>query len=175
MKVDCYFKRTISWNARQLENNISNFLNEIKAEKVTSLLIVGGLDMRNCKQSDLLLKYFHCQRCLHHIWVVLLLTSQLFKKTEADEKVNTENDPNGFAILRLTIWTWGQGPQLPGLNDLTIARASEAINLRLRGNISPTFTMGANADLNADNALTENESSGLFPSIAHRAEEHGEY
>lgn len=93
----------------------------------------------------------------------------IIQKRTADDKINSGADPNGFAASYLNTWTFGQGPQLPGLADLTTHAATAAISTGLRGNIGNTFTIGADADLNGDNDLTSNESSPLFPGVAHYA------
>jgi len=68
-------------------------------------------------------------------------------------------------------WTFGQGPQLPGLADLSTYAATAALSTGQRNNISHTYTFGADADLNHDNAVTSNESTPLFPSAVHYAAE----
>lgn len=159
-------------NAIQLEENIENFLEDIKAEKVNIIAhSKGGLDTQELQARAPSFKILSLSTLsTPHLGSVAADLS-IIQKTEADDKINSGNDPNGYASTYIDTWTFGQGPQLPGLRDLTVARASEAINLGLRGNISPTFTIGANADLNGDNDLTSNESAGLFPGVAHYAAE----
>jgi hypothetical protein len=95
----------------------------------------------------------------------------LIQKQSANDKINNGNDPNGFASAYIDTWTFGQGPQLPGLADLTTYAATAALSTGLRNNVARTFTVGADADLNHDNTLTSNESTPLFPSVAHYAAE----
>jgi len=159
-------------NARQLETQIQTFLDNIKAKKVNIIAhSKGGLDSQELQARAPKFKILSLSTIsTPHIGSVAADLS-LIQKTSADEKVNNGNDPTGFASAYIDTWTFGNGPQLPGLRDLTVARAAAARNLKLRGNISPTFTIGANADLNSDNALTSNESAGLFPKAAHYAAE----
>jgi hypothetical protein len=89
----------------------------------------------------------------------------IIKKRSADDKINSGSDPNGHVAKYLGTWTFGQGPQLPGLSDLTTYAATSAIASGLRGNLSPIYTIGANADQNADNDLSAAEASPLFPSV----------
>lgn len=159
-------------NARQLEQRIENFLSGIKAEKVNIIAhSKGGLDAQELQARAPSFKILSLSTLsTPHLGSVAADLS-IIQKTEADDKINSGNDPNGHASNYIDTWTFGQGPQLPGLRDLAVGRASEAINLGLRGNITPTFTIGANADLNSDNDLTSNESAGLFPGAAHYAAE----
>ncbi len=155
-------------NARQLEQHIEDFLDTVKAKKVNIIAhSKGGLDSQELQARAPSFKILSLSTLsTPHLGSVAADLS-IIQKTEADEKINAGNDPNGFAKTYIDTWTWGKGPQLPGLRDLTVARATEAINLKLRGNISPTFSMGADADLNGDNDLTSGESAGLFPGVAH--------
>jgi len=91
------------------------------------------------------------------------------QKQRASEKINSGADPQGLAAAYVNGWTFGQGPQLPGLADLTTYAATSALSTGQRGNIPGTYTIGADADLNHDNDLTPNESTPLFPAIAHYA------
>lgn len=159
-------------NAIQLETQIQTFLDGIKADKVNIIAhSKGGLDSQELQARAPQFKILSLSTLsTPHLGSVAADLS-IIQKTSANDKINSGNDPNGFASAYLDTWTFGQGPQLPGLNDLTVAHAAEARNLGLRGNISPTFTIGANADLNSDNALTTDESAGLFPSSVHYAAE----
>ena len=89
--------------------------------------------------------------------------------TDADDRVASGADPNGYVAAYLGTWTFGQGPQLPGLRDLTTYAASAAINSGLRNNIANTFTIGANADADGNNELSSAEILPLFPSGTHYA------
>lgn len=159
-------------NAGLLRTLITNFLNRTKSKKVHIIAhSKGGLDTQQMAAlgTDFKVRSLSTLSTPHLGSVAADLS--IVQKTEADNKVNTGADPNGFAKQYVETWTFGQGPQLPGLNDLTTSAASTALNLGSRGNISPTYTTGANADLNNNNSLEVNESNGLFPGAVHYAAE----
>jgi hypothetical protein len=54
----------------------------------------------------------------------------------------------------------GQGPGLPGLNDLQTSRSYIQVFSGMRGNIANTFTIGANADLNGNGVWDEDRMYG---------------
>ena len=157
-------------NARQLEGHIKSFLEDIKAKKVHIIAhSKGGLDSQELQAMAPEFEILSLSTLsTPHLGSVAADLS-IIQQAAADRKVNSGADPHGYARDYLGTWTFGQGPQLPGLRDLTVARASAAISLGLRGNVNRTYTIGANADLNHDGRLTSNESAGLFPGIAHYA------
>ncbi|MBV7296920.1 alpha/beta hydrolase [Enterovibrio sp. NIFS-20-8] len=159
-------------NAAQLEQNIQAFLDSIKSKKVHVIAhSKGGLDTQELKARAPSFEILSLSTLsTPHLGSVAADLS-IIQKAEVDNRVNQGNDPNGFAATYINSWTFGQGPQLPGLRDLTTGRASEAISLNLRGNIGKTFTIGANADANGNNDLESSESAGLFPGVAHYAAE----
>ena len=159
-------------NARLLDTRIADYLREMKSKKVHIIAhSKGGLDTQElqARAPDFTILSLSTLSTPHGGSVAADLS--IIQKTEADRKSNLGQDPQGFAAAYLDTWTFGQGPQLPGLRDLTVRRASEARRLRLRANIANTFTFSANADLNEDEELTANESAGLFPGVAHYAAE----
>ena len=157
-------------NAGELRGHIQGFLDTIKSKKVHVIAhSKGGLDTQELQAGGPPFKILSLSTLsTPHLGAVAADLS-IIQKTSADDKVNAGADPNGFARDFIDTWTFGQGPQLPGLNDLTTYRATAAIAGGLRGNIRPTFTFGANADRNGNNALENNESDGLFPGAAHYA------
>lgn len=157
-------------NAEQLEQQIQTFLDGIKSKKVHIIAhSKGGLDSQELQARGPSFDILSLSTIsTPHLGSVAADLS-IIQKEKADEKINKGADPNGYVSDYIDTWTYGQGPQLPGLRDLTTYRAKEASDLGLRGNIPRTYTIGANADLNSDNDLTSNESAGLFPSAAHYA------
>lgn len=159
-------------NARQLRTNITRFLEPLEAKKVNVIAhSKGGLDTQ-------------ALQALGPDFEILSLSTlstphlgssaadlSIIQKTQADERLNSGADPNGHATRFVNTWTFGQGPQLPGLRDLTTYYASQAIANNIRGNIGKTFTIGAFADANNDGDLVAAESRPLFPRAAHYAAE----
>lgn len=158
---------SVAANARELATNIENWLKPLKADRVHVIAhSKGGLDTQHMQALAPPFKILSLSTLsTPHLGSVAADLS-IIQKTDADEKKNTGADPNGFASTYIDTWTFGQGPQLPGLADLTTYRATAARSAGLRGNISSTFTFGANADLNGDNDLSSAEASPLFPSVA---------
>jgi triacylglycerol lipase len=162
----------VATNAAELSTNIKNYLDPLKAKKVHIIAhSKGGLDTQAVQASGPEFEILSLSTLsTPHLGSVTADLSIIAKRS-ANSKINSGADPNGFASSYVNTWTFGQGPQLPGLADLTTYAATAALSVGLRGNISNTFTMGASADLNGDNALTSNESAGLFPGVAHYAAE----
>lgn len=161
---------SVAGNARELRTLITAFLATLKAEKVHIIAhSKGGLDTQGLEALAPDFEILSLSTLsTPHLGAVAADLS-IIQKTEADSKINSGADPNGYASTYIDTWTFGQGPQLPGLQDLTTARATAAIASGLRGNISPTFTFGADADRNGDNDLQNSESDNLFPGVAHYA------
>jgi pimeloyl-ACP methyl ester carboxylesterase len=160
----------VATNAAELNTQIANFLKPLKADKVHVIAhSKGGLDTQGLQALGPEFEIVSLSTLsTPHLGSVAADLS-IIAKTAADDKVANGQDPNGFAASYIGTWTFGQGPQLPGLADLTTYAATAALSTGLRNNISNTYTFGANADLNGDNELTSNESSPLFPSVAHYA------
>ena len=157
-------------NAKDLRGKVVAFLNPLKSTKVNVIAhSKGGLDAQ-------------MMQWLYKIPRVVSLTTfstphlgtaagdlAIIAKDSVDDKVNLGWDPDGWVASYVDTWTFGQGPQLPGLRDLTTYEATAAIGAGRRGNISPTFTIGTDADGNKNLALEVAESAGVFPAIAHYA------
>ena len=159
---------SVAANARELNTQIANFLEPLKADKVHVIAhSKGGLDTQGLQALGPEFEIVSLSTLSTPHLGSVAADMSIIAKTEADEKIANGQDPNGFAAAYIGTWTFGQGPQLPGLADLTTYAATSALSSGLRGNISGTYTFGANADLNGDNDLTTNESSPLFPSVAH--------
>jgi pimeloyl-ACP methyl ester carboxylesterase len=163
---------SVAANAGELNGRISTFLAPLKGDKVHLIgHSKGGLDSQALQALGPEYEIVSLSTLsTPHLGSVAADLS-LIQKQSANDKVNNGADPNGFASAYIDTWTFGQGPQLPGLADLTTYAATAALSTGLRNNIERTFTVGADADLNHDNALTSNESTPLFPSVAHYAAE----
>jgi triacylglycerol lipase len=149
-------------NAVELRNIITPFLEELKSDKVHIIAhSKGGLDSQALQalgpdftiRSLSTLSTPHLGTVVADINIIQLLGS--------DRLQNSSVDPNGFidSLLRATPWagSFSDVPERPGLDDLTTQAASTALLLRQRGNISPTFAYGGNADINGDGELQSAE------------------
>lgn len=154
-------------NARELLTNIENWLKPLKADRVHVIAhSKGGLDTQYMQALAPSFKISSLSTLsTPHLGSVAADLS-IIQKTDADDKFNSGADPGGHIAAYLGTWTFGQGPQLPGLRDLTTYRATSAIAAGLRGNISPTFSIGANADADGSGTLSNAEASPLFPAVA---------
>jgi len=158
----------VAANARELETQITSFLEPLKADKVHVIAhSKGGLDTQALQALGPKFEIVSLSTLSTPHLGSVAADMSIIAKTEADDKIANGQDPNGFAASYINTWTFGQGPQLPGLADLTTYAATSALSTGLRNNIPGTYTFGANADLNLDNDLTTNESSPLFPAVAH--------
>jgi hypothetical protein len=158
-------------NARDLKTQIAAFLDTVKAKKVNVIAhSKGGLDIQALAVISepefemLSLSTLSTPHLGSSIADVTILQRQAI-----DEYVLQDGDPNGFltAFLDRDVAGWGnrrgQGPQLPGLTDLTTQAASAAILARLRNNIPNTFTIGADAGPNCLGNPTDAEIEPMAP------------
>jgi len=159
---------SVTENALELAYDINTFLEPLKAKKVHVIAhSKGGLDTQALQAWGPEFEILSLSTLsTPHLGSVSADMSMVAKQA-ANIKINDGSDPNGFAAAYINMLTFGAGPQLPGLADLTTYAAAAALNMGVRGNISNTYTFGASADLNGDNDLTANESAGLFPSFLH--------
>ncbi|WP_338761395.1 alpha/beta hydrolase [Massilia sp. METH4] len=158
----------VATNAQELNTLIADYLRPLKADKVHVIAhSKGGLDTQGLQALGPEFEIVSLSTLSTPHLGSVAADMSIIAKTEADDKIANGQDPNGFASAYINTWTFGQGPQLPGLRDLTTYAATTALTTGLRGNISGTYTFGANADLNGDNDLTTDESTPLFPFIAH--------
>ena len=151
-------------NAIELNNLITTFLAPLKADKVHVIAhSKGGLDTQALQAlgPEFTLVSLSTLSTPHLGSVAADLS--VVQKTAADEKRNSGADPDGYVAQYVDTWTFGKGPQFPGLSDLTTYAATAALSTSQRDNIPNTYTIGADADLNHDNLLTFNESTPLFP------------
>lgn len=153
---------SVTDNARQLNTNIRQFLGETKADKVHIIAhSKGGLDSQALQAigPDFTIRSLSTLSTPHLGSVVADIN--VIQLIDADRLINTGQDPNGHiaSLLRATPWAgrFSDVPELPGLNDLTTHAAATAISARQRGNISPTFAYGGDADINRDGVLQSNE------------------
>lgn len=158
---------SVAANARELKTNIENWLKPMKADRVHVIAhSKGGLDTQHMEALAPAFKLLSLSTLSTPHMGSVAADLSIIQKTEADDKVNASVDPGGHVAAYLGTWTFGKGPQLPGLRDLTTYRATTALSAGLRGNVSKTFSYGADADLNGDAALSDAEASPLFPAIA---------
>lgn len=159
-------------NAVELNTKITAFLKPLKADKVHIIAhSKGGLDVQALQVLEPTFSIVSLSTLsTPHLGSVAADLS-IIQKQKADEKHNSGTDPNGVASAYLKTSTFGAGPQLPGLADLTTYASTAALNMGHRNNIQNLYSLGANADLNHNNQLSSNESAGLIPSAVHKAAE----
>ncbi|OEE67051.1 hypothetical protein A1OO_14915 [Enterovibrio norvegicus FF-33] len=158
---------TTATNAGILNRKIQTFLDELKADKVHIIAhSKGGLDTQNLKA---LSPNFEIKSLstfsTPHLGSVAADLSFIKMEHYADRYTNTTADPNNFAreYMKLPDIPF-VGPKMPGIEDLTTDTASNAISAGTRGNITQTFSMGANADLDQDGVIQKDpDIVGLFP------------
>lgn len=158
---------SVASNARELLADIQDWLVSIRADRVHVIAhSKGGLDTQAMQALAPEFKLLTLSTLsTPHLGSVAADLS-IIQKEKYDDLVAAGDDPNGYAKTYIDTWTFGQGPQLPGLRDLTTYAATTAISTGQRGNIRRTFTFGADADANSDNQLSTAEASPLFPSAA---------
>lgn len=158
---------SVAANARELKTNIENWLKPMKADRVHVIAhSKGGLDTQHMQALAPSFKLLSLSTLSTPHMGSVAADLSIIQKTDADDKINASVDPGGHVAAYLGTWTFGQGPQLPGLRDLTTYRATAALASGLRGNVSPTFSYGADADLNGNGVLSDAEASPLFPAVA---------
>lgn len=159
-------------NAAELNTQITNYLKPLKGDKVHIIAhSKGGLDSQALQALGPEFEIVSLSTLSTPHLGSVAADMSLIQKQSANDKINNGTDPNGFASAYIDTWTFGQGPQLPGLADLSTYAATAALSTGQRNNIARTYTFGADADLNGDNALTSDESTPLFPGVAHYAAE----
>jgi triacylglycerol lipase len=157
---------SVAANAAELNTQIKNWLTPMKADRVHIIAhSKGGLDSQYLQAlaPDFMIMSLSTLSTPHLGSVAADLS--IIQKSSYDDLVPAVADPSGFVADYLGTWTFGQGPQLPGLADLTTYAATAAISSGLRGNVGTTFTIGANADVNGDNDVSDAEIAPLAPSV----------
>ncbi len=152
-------------NARLLSSQIKQMLGELKSESVHIIAhSKGGLDVQNMKaqRPDFNIKSLSTFSTPHLGSVAADFS--VIKMAHAATAYHPDGtDPNGHARAYLTLPTF-VGPQLPGIRDLTIDVATNAVARGGRGNIPNTFSLAANADLDQDGVIQKDpDLVGLFP------------
>lgn len=158
---------TTATNANILNNKIQDFLDEFKSEKVHVIAhSKGGLDTQNLKA---LSPSFEIKSLstfsTPHLGSVAADLSVIKMDHYANIYSNVSTDPNNYAgkYMQLPNIPFA-GPKMPGIRDLTTDTASNALQMRTRGNIRNTFSIGANAELNQDGVIEKDpDIVGLFP------------
>lgn len=157
-------------NAKELKTKIKDFLDTIKADKVHVIAhSKGGLDTQALASMNPPFKILSLSTLSTPHLGSVTADLTVIQREKADEKINSGADPNGYAKKFIDsaaiAGALGQGPGLPGIRDLTTYRATSALSSRLTGNIKPTFTYGADADVDGDGQLDDSESDPLFGSL----------
>jgi triacylglycerol lipase len=157
----------VATNAVELNTQIGNWLRPMKADRVHLIAhSKGGLDSQFLQALAPQFKIMSLSTLsTPHLGSVAADLS-IIQKTSYDDLVPAVADPSGFVAAYLGTWTFGQGPQLPGLADLTTYAATAALSSGLRNNISDTFTIGADADVDGDNDVSNAEIAPLAPGAA---------
>ena len=155
-------------NAADLTAKVGAFLAPLKAGKVNIIAhSKGGLDAQMMKWRGPPFKILSLTTFVTPHLGSPAADLSIVAYTAVDDRINVGADPGGWVSTYVDQWTFGQGPQLPGLRDLTTYQATAAIAAGMRGNISPTFTIATDADGSGNFDLELAESAGLFPAAAH--------
>lgn len=159
---------SVAGNALTLKASIAAFLETIKADQVHIIAhSKGGLDSQYLANESLTefevlslstLSTPHRGSVSSDVILLQWEAADEYKQGPDPDTGRPSEDPNGyvraFAELGLARWTTDpnnlpfglpQGPQPPGIEDLTIANSEQAIKDGDRGNIEHTFTAGADA------------------------------
>lgn len=154
----------VATNAAELNTQIADWLRPMKADRVHIIAhSKGGLDSQFLQSLAPEFKIMSLSTLsTPHLGSVAADLS-IIQKTDYDDLVPAVADPSGFVADYLGTWTFGKGPQLPGLADLTTYAATAALSTGVRGNVGNTFTFGANADRDGDNDVSAAEISPLAP------------
>jgi len=157
----------VAANAAELNTQIAAWLKPMKADRVHIIAhSKGGLDSQYMQTIATDFKIVSLSTLsTPHLGSVAADLS-IIQKSDYDDLVPAVADPSGFVADYLGTWTFGKGPQLPGLADLTTYAATAALSTGLRNNISETFTIGADADVNGDGDVSSAEISPLAPAAA---------
>ena len=157
-------------NGDALATNVASWLAEMKADRVHLIgHSKGGLDAQAMAAQTQKFKILSLSTLsTPHMGSVVsdLTILELRKKDEnLDAIQNNSPDPNGYVNVLLN-QTWaavaiGQAPKKPGLSDLRTSAFAEAFSRGFRGNISPTYSIGASADANNDGSLNASEANGM--------------
>ncbi len=153
-------------NARELDSEISDFLDPLKAKEVSIIAhSKGGLDSQALQYTgpEYEIVSLSTLSTPHKGSVVADMT--VIRKERGDELQNSGLDPNNYIAnylsnLNLGI-TFGIGPQMPGLLDLKTQAYYSELSAGRRGNIAKTFTIGASADNNNNGIIESGEDDEI--------------
>jgi len=153
-------------NAQSLATQIGAWLQTVKSDRVHIIAhSKGGLDAQMMAFNHPNFKILSLSTLsTPHLGSVVSDVSTLELMKIQDNINSTQNnspDPNEY-VNKLLNNTWksvitGLGQQPPGLWDLTTVAATQAKDAKQRGNISPTFSIGASADLDNDHIIDGSE------------------
>ena len=158
-------------NGRDLGNSILAWLQTMKADRVHIIgHSKGGLDaqaMAGQKPGFRVLSLSTLST--PHMGSVSadLAYLEYLRVKNYDEIENASADPNGWVNQYLNdVWTalhtpFANPPKPPGLLDLRTSSYQPALKAGMRGNISPTFSIGASADANNNGRLDSSEANGM--------------
>ncbi|MCB1776337.1 MAG: alpha/beta hydrolase [Candidatus Competibacteraceae bacterium] len=159
---------SITENGRDLMKKIGAFLKEHKSDKIHAIAhSKGGLDIQAMVALMPKNNYFKVislsTLSTPHYGSILADLSML--ALLKNNNIRTNGPDNGWLDIYLTeAWLAtqsGRAPEPPGLSDLQTRATASAISIGFAGNISPTYTIGANADLNQNRSLDESEVEGM--------------
>jgi len=158
-------------NGRDLFNKIGDYLKQHKSDRIHAIAhSKGGLDIQAMvalmpKNGEFKVLSLSTLSTPHYGSVLADLSIiELVRMVYFNAISNNSLDPGGWvdAYLNRANWTAAIGaPTPPGLNDLQTRSADNAIKNGFAGNISPTYTIGADADLNRDGKLDGSEANGM--------------
>lgn len=158
-------------NGRDLFNKIGDYLKQHKSDRIHAIAhSKGGLDIQAMvalmpKNGGFKVLSLSTLSTPHYGSVLADLSIiELVRMVYFSAISNNSPDPGGWvdAYLNRANWTAAIGaPTPPGLNDLQTRSADNAIKNGFAGNISPTYTIGADADLNGDGRLDGSEANGM--------------
>lgn len=166
---------SVEGNAMDLKSQIQPFLDYTKADKVHVIAhSKGGLDTQHLaiiSDPDFEIFTLSTLSTPHLGSVVadlqLLQRQAIAEYRQDDESQDPEGHAQAFVDLRFAGWgtrVLGQGPQSPGIDDLTTQAASNAVNgMARRGTVETTFTLGADAGPMCNRLPTDNELAEMNP------------
>lgn len=162
----------VAANAADLRTQINNWLTSIKSDRLHLVAhSKGGLDAQMIQALDPPFKILSLSTFSTPHLGSAVADVDAIRRANADDKVENGTDPGGLVVAYLDSGAVGfaslvrKSPQPPGMDDLTTYAATAALGAGQRGNVSSTFSIGASADLNANNALEDGEIDP-YPSVA---------
>lgn len=155
---------SVADNAADLQNQINAWLGSIKSDRLHIIAhSKGGLDAQMLQALGPPFKILSLSTfSTPHLGSVTADVAAI-RRSNAEEKLESGTDPGGLVSEYLKSTAIGiilrsdDAPQPPGVDDLTTFAATTALGAGQRGNVAKTFSIGANADVNGNNALEDGE------------------